>query len=257
MYDILYTFLNKNRKYVLISIDTLIAILTYLLPFVMSGMYSDSVASIKFGFFLEHFWLYTIIYILTFVFFGVYNSMWRYAGIEDVFLCLKAAIVANLIFLSITLFFGMNVRYYVYFVVFPVSSFCSMGIRIVYRAFLIINSKDDIKSDNHINVMIIGAGEATVAILNEIKLNNPKKYKIRCIIDDDKSKIGRNINTIPIVADTNKIVEMCKKYNIQEIILCIPSIDKKNKKRILDICSKTKCKLKIIPELYSLLSNDA
>lgn len=256
MYDLLYTFLNKNRKYVLISVDTFIAIFTYFLPFVMSGMYSNSVASIKIGFFLEHFWIYTIVYIITFITMGVYDSMWRYAGIEDIFLCLRASIVANIIFLVITLIFRMNVRYYVYFVVFPVSSFCSMAIRIVYRAFLIINNKDDIKTDNYINVMVIGAGEATVAILNEIKLNNPKNYKIKCIIDDDKSKISRNINSIPIVADTNKIVEMCKKYNIQEIILCIPSIDKENKKRILDICSKTKCKLKIIPELYSLLSKD-
>lgn len=251
-----YNFLNRNRKYILVFIDTCIAIFTYFLPFLMSGMYSESVATIKIGFFLNHFWLYTIIYVTTFVFTGVYNSMWRYAGIEDVFLCLKASIIANILFTIITLIFRMNVRYYVYFIVFPVSTLCTMVVRIVYRALMIVENRDNKSTDDYINVMIIGAGEATVAILNEIKSNNPKHYRIKCIIDDDDGKIGRKINSISIVDKTDNIINICKKYNIQEIILSIPSIDKENKKRILDICAKTRCKLKIIPEVYSLLSND-
>lgn len=251
-----YNFLNKRRKNILILIDIIISIITYLSPFVMSGMYSESVFAIKIGYFLNHFWIYTIIFIATFAVMGVYNSMWRYAGIEDIFLCLRASLLANFIFLVVTLIFRMNIRYYVYIVVVPVSSFCTMAVRIVYRALLIIGNRNNIKSDDYINVMIIGAGEATVAILNEIKSNNPKNYRIKCIIDDDESKHGRKINSISIIGRTSNIVSACKIYNIEEIILSIPSIDIENKKRILDICSKTKCKLKIIPEVYSLLSND-
>ncbi len=104
--------------------------------------------------------------------------------------------------------------------------------------------------------MIIGAGEATVAILKEIDRNNPNNYLVKCIVDDDKTKIGRRINSVPVVSSTESIPLMVRKYRIEEIILSIPSIDKENKKRILDICSTTKCKLKILPEVYSLLTND-
>lgn len=252
----LYSYLNKNRKYILIIIDTCIAIFSYLLPFVMSGMYSEEAITVKLGFFINHFWVYTIIFIATFIVMGVYNSMWRYAGIEDMFLCLKASLVANALFTLLTLVFRMNVRYYVYFVVIPVSTLCTMAVRIIYRALMIVENRTIGKSDDYTNVMIIGAGEATVAILNEIKSNNPKNYRIKCIIDDDVTKIGRKINSISVVDKSDNIISVCKKYNIEEIILSIPSIDKINKKRILDICSKTKCKLKIIPEVYSLLSND-
>ncbi len=252
----LYSFLNKNRKYILISVDTCIAIFSYLIPFVMSGMYSEEAISVKLGFFINHFWIYSIIYITTFIVMGVYNSMWRYAGVEDIFSCLKASIVANLIFYVISFIFRMNVRYYVYFVVLPVSTLCTMGIRIVYRALMIVENKTNNKSDNYTNVLIIGAGESTVAILNEIKSNNPNNYRIKCIVDDDETKTNRKINSISVVGTTNSIASICKKYNIEEIILSIPSIDKINKKRILDICAATKCKLKIVPEVYSLLSND-
>lgn len=252
----LYSFLNKNRKIILVFVDTCIAIFSYLLSFVMSGMYSEEAITVKLGFFIDHFWIYTIIFIAIFILMGVYNSMWRYAGIEDMLLCLKASAVANILFIIISFIFKMNVRYYVYFVVFPVSTLLTISVRIVYRALMIVENRNRKRSEDYTNVMIIGAGEATVAILNEIKSNNPRNYTIKCIIDDDQSKIGRKINSINIVGNTNYIIDACRKYSIQEIIFSIPSIDKENKKRILDICAKTKCKLKIIPEVYSLLSND-
>lgn len=252
----LYSFLNKNRKIILILVDMCIAIFSYLLPFVMSGMYSEQAIVAKVGFFLAHFWIYTIIFIATFIAMGVYNSMWRYAGIADMVLCLKASAIANILFIIFSFVFKLNVRYYVYFVVFPVSTLLTTAIRIVYRALMIVENRNDKSSEDYTNVMIIGAGQATVAILNEIKSNNPKNYRIKCIIDDDQSKIGRTIKSISVVGNTNYIIDACRKYSIQEIILSIPSIDKENKKRILDICSKTKCKLKIIPEVYTLLSND-
>jgi FlaA1/EpsC-like NDP-sugar epimerase len=131
-----------------------------------------------------------------------------------------------------------------------------MAIRVVYRALLIIGNKSSKKLSHYTNIMIVGAGQATVAMLNEINRNNPNNYFVKCIVDDDKIKIGRNINSVPVVSQTDMIPSMVKKYEIEEIILSIPSLDKKNKKRILDICADTKCKLKILPEVYSLLINE-
>jgi len=251
IYKGLYSILNKYRKFILILIDTCIAILSYFMPFVISGIHP-----VKIEFFKEQFWLFTIIYIGTFIFMGVYKNMWRYAGIEDIFQCLKASVVGNALFLLITLLFRIPVRYYVYPVVFPISSFCTMAIRIVYRAILIIGDKNIKNLSHYTNIMIVGAGQATVAILNEISRNNPNNYLVKCIVDDDETKIGRTISSVKIVSSTEEIPYMIKKYGIEEIILSIPSIDKENKKRILDICANTKCKLKILPEVYSLLTHD-
>lgn len=250
IYKSLYNILNKYRKLILVLIDTCIAIFSYLMPYVVSGIHP-----VKIEFFKEQFLIFTLIYIGTFIVMGVYNNMWRYAGIEDIFQCLKASVVGNVLFLLITLALKIPVRYYVYPVIFPVSSFCTMAIRIVYRAILIIGDKNTKKLSHYTNIMIVGAGQATVAILNEIKRNNPNNYLVKCIVDDDKTKVGRTINSVPVVSTTEGIPAMVKKYEIDEIIISIPSIDKENKKRILDICANTKCKLKILPEVYSLLTN--
>jgi len=187
---------------------------------------------------------------------GVYKNIWRYAGIQDIFKCLQANILANIIFLFLTKSLNIFVRYYVYIVAFFVTSFCTLAIRIVYRAILIIGDKSTKKLSHYTNIMIVGAGEATVAILQEISRNNPNNYMVKCIVDDDKTKIGRSINSVPVVSSTDKIPAMINKFDIDEIILSIPSIDKENKKRILDRCAATKCKLKILPEVYSLLTDN-
>jgi FlaA1/EpsC-like NDP-sugar epimerase len=251
IYKDLFKLLNKYRRLILVIIDTSIAILSYLMPFVVSGIHP-----VKLEFFKEQFLIFTVIYIGTFIAMGVYKNMWRYAGVEDIFQCLKASVVGNLLFLIITLLINIPVRWYVYPVVFPVSSFSTMAIRVVYRAILIIGDKNTKKLSHYTNIMLIGAGEATLAILKEIDRNNPNNYLVKCIVDDDKSKIGRRINSVPVVSSTESIPLMVRKYRIEEIILSIPSIDKENKKRILDICATTKCKLKILPEVYSLLTND-
>lgn len=251
IYKDLYNVLNKYRKFILILIDTCIAIFSYLMPYVVSGIHP-----VKIEFFKEQFLIFTVIYIGTFIVMGVYKNMWRYAGIEDIFQCLKASVVGNVLFIVITLLFKIPVRFYVYPVVFPVSSFCTMAIRVVYRAILIIGDKNTKKLSHYTNIMIVGAGQATVAILNEVSRNNPNNYSVKCIVDDDKTKIGRTINSVHVVSTTDKIPAMVKKYGIEEIILSIPSVDRQNKKRILDICADTKCKLKILPEVYSLLTND-
>ena len=249
-YKGMYNFLNKYRKYILMIIDTIIAVVSYLSPHIISGIHP-----IKLEWFENTWYIYTIIYISAFIVMGVYRNIWRYAGIEDIFQCLKASVAANLVFLAFTKVFDIYIRYYVYIVSFLVSSFCTMGIRIIYRAIIITGDKDTKKLSHYTNVMIVGAGQATVAILNEIQRNNPDNYLVKCIVDDDKAKIGRKINSVKVVSSTDKIPEMVEKYEVEEIIFSIPSIDKGNKKRILDICAGTKCKLKILPEVYSLLTD--
>jgi len=229
-------------------IDTCIAVISYLSPHIISGIHP-----LKLEWFENTWYIYTIIFVSTFILMGVYRNIWRYAGVDDIFKCLQASILANLIFVILTKVFNISIRYYVYIVAFLMTSFCTIGIRIVYRAIVILGDKNTKKLSHYTNIMIVGAGQATVAILNEIQRNNPNNYLVKCIVDDDKTKIGRKINSVQVVSSTDEIPEMIKKYEIEEIILSIPSIDKENKKRILDICADTKCKLKILPEVYSLL----
>lgn len=246
-----YSFLNKYRRYIPILIDTCIALFSYVLPFAITGL-----EPIKVEIILNTILLYTAIYIGTFIVLKVYSDMWRYTGIVDLYHCICASLLANILFLSITLILKINIFYYVYPFVTAFSTLLSITARIVFRSILIIGKSKSINSnETETSVMIVGAGQATLTMLGEIKANNHHNYNVKCIIDDDVSKISRRIHSVPVVGNTDTIKEMVKKFNIEEIIISIPSIDIENKKRILNICADTQCKLKILPEIYSLIEN--
>lgn len=47
-----------------------------------------------------------------------------------------------------------------------------------------------------------------------------------------------------------------KRYQIQEIIVAMPSANKKEIRKILEICKETNCKLKILPGIYQLVKGE-
>jgi FlaA1/EpsC-like NDP-sugar epimerase len=225
--------------------------ISYVTPYAMTGIEPVKAEIIR-----DTILIYLTIYISTFMILKVYANMWRYTGVVDLYHCMGASLLANFLFYVLTKAFNIYVIFYVYPFVTTFSSLLSVTARVVFRAILIIgkNRSDNIE-DKETNVMIVGAGQATLLMLDEIKTNNHNNYAVKCIVDDDVSKIGRRISFIPVVGNTNKIKEMARKYSIELIIISIPSIDKENKKRILNISAETQCKLKILPEIYSLIDN--
>lgn len=71
-----------------------------------------------------------------------------------------------------------------------------------------------------VRIMIIGAGEATNVLMREIQNSRyMDNSKVVCIIDDDTQKVGKYIRGVKVVGTRNKIKEVAKVYDIDEIIL--------------------------------------
>ena len=77
-----------------------------------------------------------------------------------------------------------------------------------------------------------------------------------CVIDDNPSKKGKYIRGVRIVGDRSQIKECAKKYRVDEIIVAIPSAGPKDTRDILRICNETDCKLKVLPGVYQLITEE-
>lgn len=111
--------------------------------------------------------------------------------------------------------------------------------------------------------MIIGGGQACRMLLKEIHnaQNSPNQnlsalFNPVCIIDDDRSKIGTEVNGVTVVGTTAEIQKYADEKNIEQIIFAIPSCLEDERQRILDICSKTTAPVKIIPFIGNLIFDD-
>lgn len=200
--------------------------------------------------------LFTIITLIIFWFFRMYHSLWQYASIAELYKIVEACITAEIAYLALTAIWGKMLPRSCYFTagVFMTVAMCTS--RFMYRIIrtLIQNYRH---TSEQINIMIIGAGEATNVLMREIAnsryLDNSK---VVAIIDDDPQKIGKFIRGVKVVGNRNNIKEYARYYEVDEIIFAIPSASTKTKREILNICKETPCDLKIIPGVYQMMDGE-
>ncbi len=199
-----------------------------------------------------------VLTLLIFYFFHLYSSLWAFAGeteLQNIVVSCAIAAVVNGIGLQFFKVSGQAVPKSYPFLYMFVLVFCIFASRFSYRFFRGLKHKQQNKK-NQISVMVIGAGEAANAIIKEIVNSNFSTMLIKCIIDDDKGKWGRYIQGIKIAGGRDKIVECADIYDIDEIIVAMPSASRGEIRNILEICKDTNCKLRSLPGMYQLVNGD-
>ena len=73
------------------------------------------------------------------------------------------------------------------------------------------------------------------------------------IIDDDPAKLNQYICGIKIAGNRHDIVSLANKYDIDRIVIAIPSADPKEISKIIMICKETKCKIQTLPGMFQLV----
>ena len=197
----------------------------------------------------------TLVTIIIFALFRLYNSLWKYAGIDELtnilFACVSAGVI-QLIFMHYILKIHVPRSYYPLSTLFLIL-FISMG-RFFYRYIRRLSRRNfgAVKE----RIMIIGAGEAGSSIIREISGSVYVNGSVICAIDDNKDKMGSYIQGIKVVGDRNNILEAVEKYEITSIIVAMPSASKRAIREILEICKQTNCRLKLLPGMYQLINEE-
>lgn len=200
--------------------------------------------------------VYTVVMLVILAMFRLYQSVWRYASVPELLRVFSASSIGGAVQILGTLLFleRMPISYYMIgwmlmFAALAVSRFGYRAIRVIY----VEKRKKDHKGKN---VMIIGAGEAGKELLDEMLRSNHLHVQPRCFIDDDSTKLGKYINDVPIVGSRNEIMTAASKYEIDQIILAIPTLNTRERRDILTICKETGCELLTVPGIYQLLNGD-
>ena len=199
---------------------------------------------------------------------GIYRSLWRFAGSDELLKVFTGCCLGNALFLAyMTMVQQAMPRSFYIICVFWDAIFVG-GTRFLYRyirefrypGYFTIPGATHRgiagigASDRYTRVLLVGAGKAGDTVVKEIRSQDDGR-RVVALIDDDMAKTGRTANGIKVVGDRNYIPQAVEKYDIDEIVLAIPSASKKTVSEILEICHQTKCKVKIMPSLIDLIDN--
>lgn len=201
---------------------------------------------------------YTVLCLAVFTVLKLYRSLWRFAGYSELLRVTVATVLTGFLhYVGITLFFeAMPISYILFGMIIQ---FCLIiGIRFSYRFVLLERSRREKseKKNQGKNILLIGAGDAGRLILRDVQRTEFDVGKVQCIIDDNPNKWGRYIENISIVGGRDEIMASVEKYQIQQILIAIPSAKAEEKRDILNVCKETGCELKILPGIYQLVNGD-
>ncbi len=197
--------------------------------------------------------------------FGAYNRLWRYFHKKDYLFCIYGTAIGVVVssVLVYVFFDTPDLAYHILHLVISVVGICMF--RFVFKTTFIDLVEVGTKDAAYKKTMIIGGGQACTMLLKEI--NNAQKsscaeekstslYRPVCIIDDDRSKIGTEIEGVTVVGSTSEIHKFVEQKGIEQILFAIPSCAENERKRILDICSATGLPVKVISFIGSLIFDD-
>ncbi|HHY83618.1 MAG TPA: polysaccharide biosynthesis protein [Clostridiales bacterium] len=220
----------------------------------------------KFGFQLTNYYLnewliiwgtLTVASLACNMFFNLYRSLWRYAGINELLYILSSGIVTGIIYFLLMHLINIRIAYSVYFLVVVYNTFFLGMSRLGYRIMWMISSLAPIGLDKGAKrALIIGAGHTGIMVINELRRHPEMGIIPVALLDDDRLKHGLFISGVKVYGGTDKIREIVRRLDIDEIILAIPSAPKKKQSAILNESKKIKCKLKIVPSIYKLINEE-
>ena len=188
-----------------------------------------------------------------YLYFRTYTNSWGFAGMRELTDDVKATLLGSVSFILIMVFtMGSSGFPRTVLVLEPVLSLMLLGGgKFVFRYRF--HSPHSLDSRKVKHTLVVGAGRAGVSILNEIQNNSGLASRVIGFVDDNPYKKGTTIQGVSVLGSTEEIPQLVGQYDLDEIIIAIPSAGHKEIMRIRSLCDTTKARTMVLPTLSELM----
>ena len=243
-------FLNNHRRWFVLFNDAFCVFLGYLIATIL--VYEKSMLSEIVFTSVPLFALVTIVgYLISFLVFKTYSILWSYANMRNfttlVSACGLGAVITYLTEILINLIFNVEINVTLRM---NILSFVTVTNVILVNRIIIkfIREQRHKKKErpNLPSLLIVGAGSAAELCIQEIASRGT--YHIVGLIDDQKAKKGCFLGGVKVLGNRKEMARICREYNIDEILIAIPSLEHNKLAELVEKCEETGVKTKIIPQ---------
>jgi len=246
----------KYRIFVIATLQALLVMLSYLLSFELR--FDFEVPHDDLALMLTTLPLLIACRLASFYYYGLFTGWWSYVGIQDVVNITKAVFFSTLAFVTCMVF------------IFEVEGLPrSVLLMDTILLFLLLTGSRVLArmqhEHNHIirnagkenNVLIAGAGNSGVVVLNEIRRDSKTKLHPVGFVDDNPYKKRSTIQGLPVLGTCGEIPDIADKYDVDQVLICMPSATWKDLHKIHDICKKAGITARSLPGLSTRINNRA
>ncbi len=200
-----------------------------------------------------------VVRIVCFRLFGLYSWVWYYLGVREVLQIASAvtmgSIAVGAIALAATGFdFPETLLITEWLTVMAGIGGERLFIR-VYREHA-ARLESPARSDLKKRLLIVGAGDAALAITRELHRRPSLGYELVGYSDDDARKLGQTVHGVTVLGAIGTISELVKRHRLDEVIIAIPSASAEQMRRIVAQCQEAGVKYRTLPALRQIIGGN-
>ncbi|MBO4235641.1 MAG: polysaccharide biosynthesis protein [Firmicutes bacterium] len=197
--------------------------------------------------------VYALIVVFSMFLFRLYSRVWTFAAQKELFDILKASLLieALVVFTHVLLNKSMPRSYY--FIHLMLVAALLLASRFGISLIRNIQSGHSAERINR-RIMVVGAGAAAAILIRDFA-HPGTGARVVCAIDDNPSKKNNLISGVKIVGDREDIKKNIRRYDVNEIIIAMPSASSDTIKEIVRVCQATGLPVRILPSVAMSLSS--
>ena len=187
--------------------------------------------------------------------FSIINRYTDYKTLSKISIILLAVYLTLLV---TEVLFSLNISYRFLLLSCVFSMLFTVSIRLVWRMtyeFWIDHQKEIKDSSPILRTLVVGAGDGADLFI-KTALRSAQDLKIVAIVDRNKGKQGTFLHGIKVVGTDDQIPEIVTNYEIQQIVIAIPSLKPKEYERILNLCQETEVKVHAMPKYEEVIKGN-
>lgn len=241
-----------KRTALLLLLDIIATYLSYWLASILTNVKGEVFVNNEIYFVLGILAFINVVVLATF---RLYNNLWEYASIDEVIQIVGATVLGTLGGAVLLWIIGTRLPIRVFVVSCFLLIFFMGGIRFVFRFMrqkgrAIASSQ---RTCDRPRTLVVGAGETGSLAIGRMASKDPLMPGIPIVAtDDDPAKRGQRIHGVKVSGGTPDIVDLVDRYDIEQIVVAIPSSTPEERKRIYGECTKTDCRLRTLPNVRAL-----
>ncbi|UOY92691.1 polysaccharide biosynthesis protein [Ectobacillus sp. JY-23] len=180
----------------------------------------------------------------------LYKKAWEYASVGELLGIFKAVTLSILTTAVMQRVFIHETHFRLLIITWMIHIMLIGGSRFIWRMYrdTYMNQGTSAK-----RTLIIGAGAAGTMIARQLHQKDATLYPV-AFIDDNPKKHGLDILGVPVVGGVGSIAMAVEHFDIEHIVIAIPSLQKRELNVIFKECCKTNAKTQILPMLEDLVT---
>ena len=171
---------------------------------------------------------------LAFIPFGLYRSVWRYAGARDAAAIASAVVVSEVVSLSF-MALTQNMRDFgrAFFIVDALICMIAVGgSRFAERA--IVTSARSVRDRTGRRTLIVGAGRTGRSLMRELR--ETAGERVVGFVDDNPRLRRRRVHGVPVIGTTKEASRLLERVKPDIVLITIPDAPRERLDEVVDAC---------------------